>query len=257
MGKILINVNTLEIHILSCKKDLEMLNNCISSFRSFDYFKNTPFFIHDDGTLNNTVFGENVTLIKKSDADQQIKELISGHPNCEQYRLGDLYHHFSIKLFDFLLLSKTKNILCLDTDVLCLNNPTHVIDLINKGVGFYINDLKPCYSFNHPELYPVLDRMNTGMFHIPSEEYYNIDVIENCLHDYVSNNGKTPWKQWVEQSTYSHMFKMDGNYVPLPQELYGIPYEDKQYDGAHVLHFVSGYNIRKKYTHYLIPKKTS
>lgn len=249
-------MNTLEVHILSCRRDLDMLINCIASFRSFDYFKDIPFYIHSDGTLrSDIILGGNITIIDKSEADIQIKEYIKGYSNCEQYRFGNFYHHFSIKLFDFMFLSKTKNILCLDTDILCINNPTHMIDLINRDIPFYMKDMEPCYSFNHPERYPVLESMNAGVFHIPSNDYYNIDIIENCLIDYISNDGKTPWLQWVEQSTYSHMFKLIGGFIPLPEHLYTIPSQDKPYYDSHILHFVSGLNIRDKYKNYLISLK--
>ena len=248
----------LEIRVLVCKKDIEMCLNMVNSLRKYDEFKNIPIFFHSDGSLDiecktilNTL--DNTVIIEKDYADKHIIEYIGDNVYCKKYRLGNdrlsLWH--KIKLFDFWFLSNSKNILCIDSDILFLNNPITIIELIKLSIPFYFPDFQNSYSFGKNTNISVLDRVNTGLVYIPSEKYYNIKSIETALTDlYINGIFNTP--QWIEQSAYAHMFHINGKYIMLDESKYKIPNEYTSItNNIECLHFVGHPPIRKMYNHFL------
>jgi hypothetical protein len=249
----------LEIRVLVCKKDIEMCFNMVNSLRKYEEFKGTPIFFHDDGSLDiesKTLLNNlgNTHIIEKEYADEKIIEYINGYTNCEKYRLANnrlsLWH--KIKLFDFWFLSNSKNILCVDSDVLFMNTPNTIIELITNSIPFYFPDFQNSYSFSKNTKVKVLDRVNTGLFYIPSNEYYDIDKIEFALNDlFTIGISNTP--NWIEQSAYSHMFYENGSYVRLNDTTYKIPIPpyNNEFLNTECLHLVGYPPIRTLYKDYL------
>jgi len=251
--------NDLEIHTLICKKDLLLAVNNIKSFRKYDIFKNIPIYLHDDGSLDENDFDilneyGNINIIKRSYADEEIKKHISNHPYCTQYRLGDspinLWH--KIKSFDYFFFSKTKKILGMDTDLLFLRYPKNVVEYIISNTPFYFPDIQSAYCFNEPkDEISRLENVNTGLIFIPSENYYNIDSIENALSNLVKDNINY-FPSWIEQSAFAHMFYVDGRYESLDVDKYRVPYfQNVEVDLAECLHFVSYPAVRETYDSYM------
>ena len=249
----------LEIHTLICKKDLLLAINNLKSFQKYDTFKNIPIYFHDDGSLDENDFAilneyKNVNIIKRSYADEEIKKYIENHPYCFQYRLGDshinLWH--KIKLFDYYYFSKSKKIIGMDTDLLFLRYPKNVIEYVVANTPFYFPDIQSAYCFNEPkDEISRFENVNTGLIFIPSEEYYNIDSIENALSNLVKNNINY-FPSWIEQSAFAHMFYVDGRYKTLDVDKYRVPYfQNVEVDLAECLHFVSYPAVREEYESYI------
>lgn len=247
----------LEIRVLTCKRDVEMTLNMVNSLRRYTPFKTIPIYFHNDGSLDDeskTILLniENSHLIDRGIADETILECIKNYPNCKRYRFDNvrIFNNTKMKLFDFYFLSNTKNILCIDTDILFLNEPETIINLINTSTPFYFPDFQNAYSFTKSSKVKVLDKVNVGIFYIPSTKNYNIDSIEFALNDLFTigiTNG-----DWIEQSAWSHMFYVDGNYVKLDERKYQIPspyYPIPLY--VESLHFVGHPPIRKIYDDFL------
>lgn len=256
-------LNDIEIHMLICKKDMLLAINNLNSLQKHDEFKQMIIYLHDDGSLDNadcetlveTV--PNVIIIRREDADIRIVEYINMYPNCAEYRLGkneiNLWH--KIKLFDYYYFSKTKKIFGLDTDLLFMKKPEEIINLMIEGTPFYFPDVQSAYCFNEPkEEVTVLDRVNTGVIYIPSEDYYKISDIENALKNLVGK-GVNYFPSWIEQSAFAHMFYCDGRYKMLDDKKYTIPYfSSVDIKTIECLHFVSYPAVRdtyKTYTDYL------
>jgi hypothetical protein len=249
----------LEIHSLICNRDVIMAINNFKSLQKFDEFKDTPIYLHDDGSLTDVDKSllsniENVIFIDRKWADSEIEQYIKNHPHCMSYRLGDskinLWH--KIKTFDYYYFSKTKRVLGLDTDLLFMRKPQDVIDLIESNTPFYFPDVQSSYSFNEPkEEVSVFKNVNTGLIYIPSEEYYNIDDLEFALTNLLKN-GVNYFPSWIEQSAFAHMFFKNGSYVSLGVEKYRIPYFQSVDIGiVECLHFVSYPAVRDTYEEYL------
>lgn len=248
----------LEIRVLVCKKDVEMCLNMVNSLRTYDEFKTIPIFFHSDGSLDTESIHsltqlENVSIVEKDYADNNIIKYIQHHIFSQKYRLENnrlsLWH--KIKLFDFYFLSKSKNILCIDSDILFLNKPDVMIHLIETSTPFYFPDFQNSYSFRKNTNINVLNNVNTGLFYIPSEKYYDVISIENALTD-LYKNGIFNTPQWIEQSAYAHMFYENGCYTMLDETKYKIPTEYIPISNdIECLHFVGHPPIRKMYNGFL------
>lgn len=247
----------LEIRVLICKNDIKMGLNMVESLRRYPQFKNIPIYFHNDGSLDidskrSLLNIENSFIINRDQTEDTISDLINDYKSCHRYRFDNVrvFNNTKMKLFDFYFLSKTKNILCIDTDILFLNEPTTIIDLINKSIPFYFPDFQNSYSFSKTSKIDVLDNVNVGIFYIPSKDHYDINAIEFALNDLFTigfTNG-----DWIEQSAWTHMFYKDGRYVKLNEKKNKIPnpYEDTPLD-VESLHFVGHPPIRGLYNDFL------
>lgn len=249
--------NDLEIRVLICKRDVEIGLNMIESLRRSNLFKNIPIYFHDDGSLDDNSKGillgiGNSFIVDRGYADTKISEYLSKFKSCSRYRfeINKLFNNTKMKLFDFHFLSNSKNILCIDTDILFISEPITIIDLIEKSIPFYFPDFQNSYSFCKSSKVGVLERVNVGIFYIPSKEYYDIDSIEFALNDLFTlgmTNG-----DWIEQSAWSHMYYKNGKYIQLDEGKYQIPnpYGNLKTD-VEGLHFVGHPLIRKLYDNYI------
>jgi len=253
-------LDNLEIHTLICKKDLYLAFNNFKTLLQHKEFKKVPIFLHEDGSLSlaDKAFLkesiENIIIIDRKWADEEIKKHIQNYSHCYSYRVDDnpihLWH--KIKSFDYYFFSKTKQILGMDTDLLFLKKPESVLENIKNKIPFYFPDLQDAYCFNEPkEEIPTLNKVNTGLFYIPSEEFYNIKDIEFALSNLL-RNGINYFPSWIEQSAYAHMFWKNGYYQPLPLNKYRIPYfQNVDTNIIECLHFVSFPAVRETYSRYL------
>lgn len=247
----------LEIRILICKRDIEMGLNMINSLKKYVEFKDVPIYFHDDGSLDNECKRillniENSHIVDKTFADTTILKCLIEYQSCKKYRFDNIkiFNNTKMKLFDFHFLSNTNNILCIDSDILFLNKPNDIIELINKSIPFYFPDFQNSYSFCRTTNVKVLDNVNVGIFYIPTKDHYDINAIEFALNDLftigITNGG------WIEQSAWSHMFYKDGRYVKLDNQKYQIP---NPYGSVPTniesLHFVSHPPIRGLYNDFL------
>ena len=247
----------LEIRVLTCKRDVGMTLNMVNSLRRYTPFKSIPIYFHNDGSLDDEckrilLSIENSYIIDRVIADDAISEFIKNYPNCKRYRFENvrIFNNTKMKLFDFYFISNSKNILCIDTDILFLNEPKTIIELINKSIPFYFPDFKNAYSFSKSSKLNILDTVNVGIFYSPSKDHYDITSIECALNDLFTigiTNG-----DWIEQSAWSHMFYTDGRYVKLDETKYQIPnpYQPISLD-VESLHFVGHPPIRKIYDDFL------
>jgi hypothetical protein len=229
----------------------------INSLRRYEEFVNIPIFFHNDGSLDTECVDllnnlGNTHIISKEYADSKILEYINDYKSCKRYRFENskLFNLTKMKLFDFYFLSKSKNLLCIDSDVLFMNKPQTLINLINTSTPFYFPDFQNAYSFCKTTKANTLERVNVGIFYIPSEDCYDINAIEFALNDLFTigmRNG-----DWIEQSAWSHMFYENGRYVKLNEDKYQIP---NTYDGVSLdvesLHLVSYPPVRKLYNDFL------
>jgi hypothetical protein len=249
--------NDLEIRILICKRDVQMGLNMIGSLRRYNQFKNIPIYFHDDGTLDDdskhTLLNVgNSHIIDKTYADNTVLKFINEHKNSKKYRFEPIriFNNTKMKLFDFYFISKSKNILCVDSDILFLNEPKDIIELIYESKPFYFPDFQNSYSFCKSTKANVLENVNVGIFYIPSKDYYNIQEIEFALNDLFTigvTNG-----DWIEQSVWSHMFYKDGRYIKLNEKKYRIPTpNDDVPSDIESLHFVGHPPIRNLYDNFL------
>ena len=249
----------IEIHTLICKRDILLATNNFKSLLKFEEFASMPIFLHDDGSLSDddvellltSIPG--ATIIGRKWADAEMEKYLVNHPLCNRFRLVNDHIHLwhKIKSFDYFLFSKTKCILGMDTDLLFMRKPVAVLEYLKTNTPFYFPDLQSAYCFNEPKNeIPVVEKANTGLMFIPSEDYYHLDAIEHALSNLI-RNGVNYFPSWIEQSAFAHMFYVDGRYKVLPEGKYRIPYfQNVDIDSIECLHFVSYPAVRETYKYY-------
>ena len=249
----------LEIHILICNKDFTMGLESITSLLAYDEFKYVDIYYHDDGTLTSIQLqilqDKNFNIIKK-DNNNMIKKKLEDYKECYNYRFMNKPYSFwhKIKLFDYFLLSKTKQILGLDTDILFIKKPTEIIKLIKKRKSFYMTDCKTSYCFKgtvNTTLEGVLERVNTGIIYIDNELDYNINLIEEGLKQIIIDDSNY-FPSWIEQSAFAYMFSKLNSYTALDSNKYKFPYfQNCENKDIEALHFVSYPPCRNMWKQYL------
>ena len=236
----------LEIHILICNKDFNMGMESIESLLKYDEFKCIPIYYHNDGSLTN----EQIQILKEKhfnvigDSSNTIQTKIKNYEFCNKYRCMNKPYSFwhKIKLFDYFLLSKTKRILGLDTDILFMNKPDDMLNLIRTRKSFYMPDCSSSYCFNgvaNTHLDGVLHSVNTGILYIDNESDYKIELIEVGLKQIIINDANY-FPSWIEQSAFAYMISKLKTYTVLDFNKYKFPYfQQFNINNVEALHFVS------------------
>ena len=236
----------LEIHILICNKDFNMGMESIESLLKYDEFKCIPIYYHNDGSLTN----EQIQILKEKhfnvigDSSNTIQTKIKNYEFCNKYRCMNKPYSFwhKIKLFDYFLLSKTKRILGVDTDILFMNKPDDMLNLIRTRKSFYMPDCSSSYCFNgvaNTHLDGVLHSVNTGILYIDNESDYKIELIEEGLKQIIINDANY-FPSWIEQSAFAYMISKLKTYTVLDFNKYKFPYfQQFNINNVEALHFVS------------------
>jgi len=248
----------LEIHILICNKDFNMGMESIESLLKYDEFKCIPIYYHNDGSLTN----EQMQILKEKhfnvigDSSNAIQTKIKNYEFCNKYRCMNKPYSFwhKIKLFDYFLLSKTKRMLGLDTDILFMNKPDDMLTLIRTRKSFYMPDCSSSYCFNgvaNTHLDGVLHSVNTGILYIDNESDYQIELIEEGLKQIIINDANH-FPSWIEQSAFAYMISKLKTYTVLDFNKYKFPYfQQFNINNVEALHFVSYPSCRILWKQYL------
>lgn len=124
-----------EIHVLTSSKDHLMLLWALKSFYHVSG-KRYPLVIHDDGSLGDAEAAvlmkhfPNARLIKKAEADAEIKKALVDYPKSLEFRFSN---HLAPKVFDFYHFASRERILLMDSDVLFFEKPEVLINRIEDA----------------------------------------------------------------------------------------------------------------------------
>jgi 16S rRNA G966 N2-methylase RsmD len=119
---------------------------CIKSFLRV-LKMSLPVVVVDDGTLTDfdvlmlEKYLINIKVIRRAEADQKIKGVISRYPFCMKYRnekSPTLYRH-NLKLFDPVLLSGFNKYILLDSDIIFFRRPKAILDWIRSNKRYNLH----------------------------------------------------------------------------------------------------------------------
>lgn len=180
---------------------------------------------HEDGTLEpadiellKKIF-PGITVFLKSEQNLQTKEFLSARKlnNCIYLRDNFI---FGIKLFDMVIEKKTNYLLHIDSDVLFLDRPAEIIDIINeqKLNGCFNQDpMVDMYSFNEATLAkhvskPMLRGFNSGLL------LHNFDTAFFNFVDDVMEGETDKIASWhLEQTLLAMYASAKGDFAGLPK----------------------------------------
>ncbi len=191
----------LEIHMITSEKDFLDAVWCLKTF--YHYSETCPrLVIHEDGSLSakgtQTFIKhfKNCRIIKRKDADEDLKRFLANHKLCREKRLHEKFY-CAMKLFDIFYYASTEKLLYLDSDILFFNKPHEILKCIESNKPFFNSDYQNAYSMSVSELNNIfeeniLPKINAGLMSLPKSFYVeNIDFIERYFEK--TENLPAPW----------------------------------------------------------------
>lgn len=218
----------LEIHTLTSHKHLYFY---LWSIKSFFWVSNfiPKIVVHDDGTLSNEDLKllisqiNGVEVITKMEADKQILPLLIDYPSCYKYRSEQ---PFAKKVFDVFLLTNSRKIMILDSDIIFFRKPTEIVDWVSN------KDSKMLYNWDpfdtEVSMHRRLERdlgvkypagYNSGLQCL-IKDIFDIDFLEQYL-SYCYDQKKLDWWIMEQRLMALLLYKYNSNsFKPLPRERY-------------------------------------
>ena len=150
-----------EVHTLI---DHNFLIYYLVAIKSFYFFAKRKFSIYCHCCTNNMT-SKDVEILKKhivgvnfvdrETSDKIMKERLSGYRLCLKYRDEiDADNSSPPKLFDQILISKTKKLILLDADTLFFNYPSEIIEWADSdaSTSLYLKDIMTVYMIEYPAI---------------------------------------------------------------------------------------------------------
>lgn len=224
--------STLETHTLLHRKDIELFKNTIHLFK---HYYNQPFtpVVHEDGSFTDEDIKslkdqvENVEVIIRKEADKKVDILLQNHPLCHHFRFSSHHTIFKVKLFDPFILSKSCNVLSLDSDILFCKTPEELIQNVEKKIGCYLRDSWSayCVPFRDEDGNEEIKRfINAGLTYFPTKHHYSLDLIEECLNILYNNGSRGATHPFLEQTCIAYLVtKQKDLFKQLPYPDYCVP----------------------------------
>ena len=210
--------------------------------------------LHDDGSLTESdikILKEhliNAKVVRKSTADKLIEERIMGLSNCHEYRFtsketsdhrGRKYdmHIFSVRLFDFNLISNATKTLVLDADVLFFKKPREIIewaeDVEDRNSLYSVEQYVPIRNsrneiIDYERKIPRPTDANAGLLCF-DKRAFSLDALEKWIE---ANKERMNTYATFEQAAYNHLIKAKGGSAPLP-DTYSFNYTDQDVIATH------------------------
>ena len=229
---------------------------CLWSVKSLLNYANKRYTVvlHDDGSLTDADVKTlkehliNAKVVRKPDADNLIKEQLANWPNCHEYRYtsketsdhrGIKYNMriFSIRLFDFNLMSDARKTLVLDADVLFFQTPHEIIewaeDPEDRKCLYSVEQYLPIRNVRNEIVgferkVPTPTEANAGLLCF-DKRAFNLEAIDNWIGDHKELMDKYAT---FEQAAYNHLVKQKGGSIPLP-DTYSFNYTDQHVVATH------------------------
>jgi len=202
----------LEVHILTCKRDLL---DALWSLKSFYHYNDLSprLVVHEDGTFDEACIRafkghfKGCKIIRLHQANKEVKEWLKGKRYAKEYRFKHYMFH-SIKLFDFFKYSDTDRIFFMDSDLLFFKRSKEITDNLKAKRGFFMSDYKSSYSFKPKKLgellgMEIVPNVNSGLVHFPLDQY-DPQLLERYLK--ICSDRNFPRRGWMEQTAYAVLF---------------------------------------------------
>lgn len=242
-----------ELHMLLGRNHVGMALWAVKSFLNTTKCAFTVV-LHDDGTLSEADVTKlkkhliGVKVVPKDEADALLRQRLAGYPNCLEYRFSsrDTTDHrgarynmriFSLRLFDFNLLSGAKKTLVLDADVLFFKEPTEILRWAtgpSNGMSLYsVEQYLPVrdkrnkitrFDLKNPR--PTA--ANAGLLCF-DKQVFSLEIIEKWIGEHRNLMDKYAT---FEQAAYNHLILRQGQATPLPDS-YAFNYTDDEVTATH------------------------
>lgn len=237
-------VGGIEIHMLCQKKDSNMLAWSLASFINTSGIC-PKVVVHEDGSFDQDTTDKlehkfpKLKVLSLEKANKLINSMTGLSPKLLEYR--NRGHKLIYKLVDIFLLSRSEQVVVLDSDVLFFNYPQEIMEFVNgnsdydylisKHNGTYDLKLPDDYLKKYNILKNEADHMNSGII------LYKKDKIgDDKLLEYFENTLREPGDYFVEMTGWASLIAQT-KFKFLPTEKYIIKGKPKA--GTIAKHFTS------------------
>lgn len=199
----------LELHMLTCERDLECT---MWSLKTFYYFSGIKprLIIYDDGSLTEdsvstlTSHFVNCQIVRRERLDRDIGDFLKAYKmNLEYINVGSYLG--LLKIFGPAYYAKSEYMLILDSDVLFLNKPKEILEHIAGGTPFYLSDCMDAYTYpmeflNDLMKIKMVHKINAGFYFISKNDFDGILDLGEAYFKKVSQMGHKHKTLWREQT---------------------------------------------------------
>lgn len=228
-------VDDVEIHVLCQKKDSDMLAWSLFSFINESGIC-PKIIVHDDGSFDQTAVNKlerkfpKLSVLSLKKADELINNIPGLTPKLLEFRKRG--HKLIYKLVDIFLLSQSKKVMILDSDVLFFGYPREILEfisgaincdsLISKHDGTYDLKMSDDYLKKRNILKNNADCMNSGII-----LYNKGEIGLEKLLEYFENTQRKPGDYFVEMSGWGCLIAQT-KFNFLPPDRYHIKGKSNQ-----------------------------
>jgi hypothetical protein len=200
-----------EVHMMCGKAHVDM--GIWASWSLLRFLPGSSLYLHSDGSLNETDLESwrrvipNLVLIVKEDSDLRVKQVFNSRfPLLLEWRSRQFY---STKFIDFHLHGSSDRIILLDSDVLCFDRPTELINgldaseppfLWHEDDGNYY--IAPTPVLKQSTDIDVTERVNSGFMLTKRWQDNDLEFFEQVLQK-LQNHSLSIFHYWAEQTLYA------------------------------------------------------
>lgn len=242
-----------EIHMMCGKNHVDM--GIWASWSLLRFLPGASLFLHSDGSLRDEHIESwrrvipNLTLIAKEESDLRARQVFKDRfPLLSEWRTRQFY---SVKFIDFHLHGTSDRIILLDSDVLCFDKPTELIDGLNaleSPLLWHIDDksyyLAPTKVLKACTNVEVVERVNSGFLLTKRWQIEDLQYFENILQK-LQDYSLPIFHYWAEQTMYAISANRHGNAAAFPGK-YSV-YFGKTLQSSTIRHYAGVPKLRPRY----------
>lgn len=241
-----------EIHMLCGKAHFDM--GVIASWSLMRYLPAATLYVHSDGTLGHAQIEswraviENVQLVPKPEADELVKDRIAADfPLLWQWRERNWAAY---QVTDYSLFGTTPTLISLDSDVLCLADPTFLRQHLDTTELLWNEDVRTCYSGDPVALSAATDlnlplKLNCGFLLMPRLTTADFAALEAALVKLTALDWFDSNHPYSSQAYLAIIAAAQGRGGALPEQ-YRV-YHGRTRPGTIVRHYVGVPSIRSRF----------
>lgn len=241
-----------EVHMLCGRDQYDM--GIAASWSLMRFLPGAVLYLHSDGTLEDSHVAqwrqviEALEFVPKDDADKRVREeLLPELPLLSTWRDTNWAAY---QLTDYSLFGDSRVIISCDSDVLCLREPTYLLDHLATPAMLWNEDVRTSYSLPAADIsevtqLPVPPRLNCGFGVMPRVSRSDLEEVEQALRLLLDVPGFDLNHMWSSQTYVALVAARQKGARALPAD-YSVYYGRTRPETV-VRHYVGVPSVRSRF----------